>query len=194
MSNLLSFAEKELNLLNELIKKDGDTCIAEEFFPEILALVKKFGESGQSGGSAPYTAGTICKILKDLLSFTPVTPVMGTDNEWNDVCNDCYQNNRFSAVFKNKDNNKSYYLDAIVWKDQHGCCFSGTARLYDGTKISSHCYIKEFPYTPKTFYVDVVDKLTTDGDIAHFIKDESVMDEIVKYYNLNIITRNKNDW
>ena len=55
-------AEKELDIL---IKTTIDAIIR-DFIPEILALCEKFGESGQSGGSAPYTAKAISQAVEKL--------------------------------------------------------------------------------------------------------------------------------
>ena len=55
MSNTKNKAVVEFEILEKTVKD----AIISPFKDEILALVDKFGESGQSGGSAPYTAGAI---------------------------------------------------------------------------------------------------------------------------------------
>lgn len=51
MSNLIEYAERELEILDQ---KVPDSIVV-PFKKEILALVNAFGESGQSGASALYT-------------------------------------------------------------------------------------------------------------------------------------------
>jgi hypothetical protein len=53
MTNTQSHAKREL----EILFKTTPDAIIREFETEILALCEKFGQSGQSGGSAPFTAG-----------------------------------------------------------------------------------------------------------------------------------------
>lgn len=161
-SNTYSYAERELDILVKSATDPDNRPIIEPFIPEILALCEKFGKSGQSGGSAPYTASAIAQAVKKLMLQNPICGITGIDDEWNyirEVSEDdemMYQNNRCSALFKGK-SGKCWYLDAIVWKgDTKGesgndwDTFSGTVE-----GITSRQFIKEFPFTPKTFYIDV---------------------------------------
>jgi len=47
-----------------------DNAIIKPFAKEIEALVAKFNISGQSGGSAPYTAGALSQAIEKTLSAT----------------------------------------------------------------------------------------------------------------------------
>lgn len=155
--SIAQHAKKELDIL---VKTCGeDTPVIKEFIPEILQLCKKFGDSGQSGGSAPYVASAITQTIKKLLMFNPVCPIQGVDDEW--CCQDfdgknSAQNNRCSAVLKNNDG-KAYYLDAIVWQgEDEWDTFSGrVGGIYSRQFIS-------FPFEPKTFYIDVVKDYNTE--------------------------------
>jgi len=155
-SNLYDFAKSEID---HLIKTTPDAIIS-EFVPEMLSLIDKFGNSGQSGGSAGYTSSAITNALKTLMSFKPISPVTDTPEEWN-KCSlnpDTYQHKRCSAVFRDGDDSKAHYLDAIVWKgEEEYDTFTG--RVYVDDKdfelISSHQNVK-FPFTPKTFLIDVI--------------------------------------
>ena len=51
MTNTQSHAKRELDIL---IKSTPDAIIR-DFVPELLALCEAFGNSGQSGGSDPFT-------------------------------------------------------------------------------------------------------------------------------------------
>lgn len=190
-------AEIEFDILEA---KENDAIIL-PFKEEILALINKFMKSGQSGGSAPYTIGAIADAVKRLGLHQPLYGITGEDGEWT-VYNEKFevipianitkeeiiqikgdlkddritiQNNRLSSVFK--DEKGAYYLDAIVFEDDGIAFTSNSVKLKDGSTISSRQYIKEFPFFPKTFYVDVIEI-----DDESFIKNESQLDEIYDYY------------
>lgn len=183
------FAKKEIDLIIKSARAKNDTSLIEPFVPEMMSLIKKFGDSGQSGGSAPFTAGAIVGTLKKLLLQEPATPVTGEDDEWNDVSdisnqpeNTLYQNKRCYALFK--DNDGPYYVDAIVWKNQDGITWSGNALITpDGERISSSQFVKEFPFEPKTFVVDIEEKEIAPDDWEFHIKDQAQLDDVFKYYN-----------
>ena len=159
MTNTQKFAKRELDILAATVPD----AIITPFAKEILALCEKFGKSGQSGGSAPYTATAISKAVKKLLLQEPICDVTGHESEWFDVSEVCggnktYQNNRCSALFKDGIESKAHYLDAIVWKGvEEYDTFTG--RVYIDDKdfelIGSSQFVK-FPFKPKTFYIDVI--------------------------------------
>lgn len=152
MTNSQSHAKREL----EILAKTTPDAIVTPFTNEILALCEAFGKSGQSGGSAPYTASAISQAVKKLMMFETLAPLTGEESEWGTVADNVNQNNRESAVFKEK-NGKPYYLNAIVWKGDTEGESGNDWDTFTGTVagIRSRQYIKGFPFTPKTFYVDV---------------------------------------
>lgn len=178
MGELISFAKSELDYLLKMANEGpDDRPIIEDFVPEILSLIDKFGKSGQSGGSAPYYAYAISETIKKLCLFQPISPITGEDWEWNDVTDGLYQNRRCANLFKDK--HSAYYLDAIIFREESGCCFTGKVK-----GISSRQYIKGFPFEPKSFYVDV----TTSNSGIDYIKDKSQIEEVAEYYDMkNII-------
>jgi hypothetical protein len=196
MTNTQLHAQKELDILDATVPYATIT----PFRKEILALCEAFGNSGQSGGSAPYTASALSQAVKKLCLQQTISPLTGKDSEYNEVGTDMYQNNRESAVFKQKDG-RAYYLDAIVWKGDtwnsdhtrnDWDTFIGTIQ-----GISSRQFIKSFPFKPKTFYIDVTrekfdeskhnkaDAVTTglDGDVVYTIKDQKQLEEVFEYYD-----------
>lgn len=195
MTNTQSHARREL----ELLAKTTPDAIVTSFKKEILALCEAFGKSGQSGGSAPFTASAISQAVRTLMMFETLAPLTGEDDEWNDVTeiNDgqtMYQNNRDSRVFKNGDG-RAYFIEAIVFDGDIGGRFTGNGSVtHNGENIGSTQYIKSFPFTPKTFYVDVIDHRWKDkeetqpdpnGDWwTHTIKDESQLKEAFEYYSI----------
>lgn len=195
----MTHAEFELDLLEKKVEK----AIVAPFRDEILQLVNKVFSSGQSGGSIPYTASAVSDTVKKLLNQQNLYPITGEDWEWNDMSeyNDNklkYQNNRLPSIFKGEDN-KPYYLDAIVFQGEEEWdtfTSNGSVTLKDGSKLTSRQYIKEFPFTPKTFYIDVIshryDKIKETGELVpnpegdwweHDVKDESQLKEVFEYYD-----------
>lgn len=106
----------------------------------VLELIRVFGKQGHSGMSASYCIS----IFEKLARFEPLCPLTGADDEWNNVAEDMWQNNRCSHVFKGADG-RAYDIDARIFREPDGCCF---------TNYDSRVYIT-FPYTPAREYVDV---------------------------------------
>jgi len=125
MNNIRRHAEKELDILFNL--KPDHLLI--EFKEEILNLCEKFGNSGQSGGSAHYTASSLSNMIKKLCLFETVTPILDSDDEWVNIYDNIYQNKRCSGLFKDGKDGSPHYIDAIIKKDQNGNCWSGMAWL-----------------------------------------------------------------
>jgi len=193
-SNGLLKAEKELEILSKSCHGPNDRPILEPFYPEVLALVKKFSESGQSGGSAPFTAQVISSAVKKLCLHQPICPITGIDEEWQyGMCDGTYyQNLRLSSIFKETKEGKAYYLDAVIFQGEDRYdTFTGSVE-----DILSRQYIKSFPFEPKTFYIDVVKVpynkqihkenycvRCNDGDYVYSIKDRNQLIEVFNYYD-----------
>lgn len=158
MTNTQNFAKRELDIL---AATEPDAIVI-PFAKEILALCEAFDNSGQSGGSAPYTASAIAQTVKKLMLQEPICDVTGHENEWVEVseigedCSIMYKNSRCSALFKDGIDGKGYYLNAIAWKDNKDI-FTGNVYIDDKNfeLIGSSQFVK-FPFKPKTFYIDVV--------------------------------------
>lgn len=158
MTNTEIFAKNELDILSETIP---DSVII-PFKKEILSLCNTFGKSGQSGGSAPFTASALSDVIKNLLLQKPITDITGEDKEWIDISSmnngeKLYQNSRCYGLFKYS-NGKCSYNDAIIWQGENDWdTFTGKVYLDDENFeiIGSSQYVK-FPFKPKSFYVDVI--------------------------------------
>jgi len=199
--NLKSFAEQEFDIL----EKHMPGAVVLEFKDEILALINKFAESGQSGGSAPYVSKIISSVVGKLCMYIPITPVTGEDDEWIEFYSKenetWYQNKRCGKIFKNGIDDTPHYLDAIIFKEEDGHCFSGWADVPEeytekyGQEISYSQNIKSFPFEPKTFYIDVTSKEYADkeekeekaggGWWSHKIANIDQLEEVFEYYDLN---------
>jgi hypothetical protein len=200
MTNTYKFAKQELDILAATVPY----AIVTPFAKEILALCEAFGKSGQSGGSAPYTASAISQVVKNLLLHEPICDVTGHEYEWVDVSEymgqPIYQNVRCGGLFKYPDG-KCSYNDAIVWQGEEDWD-TFTGRVYINDKdfelVGSSQYVK-FPFKPKTFYIDVVRVPITKEEAErrnlHYIEDgfnecyytlvkePKQLDEVFKYYD-----------
>jgi hypothetical protein len=172
-NNYLKHFKKELEIL-EAGLAESDNLVIKDFIPEIESIAEKFSKQGHSGGSAPLYAATLSSTIKKVLLFKPLSPLTGEASEWGHTSHGVWQNNRLSRVFKNGENSQPYYLDAIVWSgEEEYDTFTG---VVEG--IRSRQYIK-LPFTPKTFYVDVVK--CDDG--VYKIKDRKQLKEVFEYYD-----------
>lgn len=156
MTQTRKHAELELSILG----KTTPDAVVLPFKNELLALCEAFGQSGQSGGSAPFVAIALAETLKKLCLQDPISPVTGHADEWGEVAPGVRQNMRCSALFidVNDSADKAYFLDAIIWKDVDGeSAFTGTVYKDARAKeeVRSRQFVR-FPFTPKKFYVDVV--------------------------------------
>lgn len=196
--------EREIQIMKKDLK-NGDELIIEDFIDNIRDIINTFSEQGHSGGSAPYYASLLSNTIKKTLNFEPLSPIMGTDDEWsNEIDDDLFQNIRLSSLFKNntqsksnkkrKISNKPYFLDAIIWQGEDKYdTFTGQVE-----DIASWQYIKGFPFTPKRFYIDVYNEkydenihknehYSKDDDGNKYvtrIKDRTQLKEVEKYYDM----------
>ena len=192
MTNTYNHAKNELDILTNISADLDNRPIIEQFKDEILAICEKFGNSGQSGGSAPYTATALANAIKSLCLFEPITPITGVDDEWFEVTHMSvgddsgiiFQNKREGSIFKDGVDGKPYYLDAIVWVDKNGHRWSGCATMPDGTQLLSRCEIKSFPFTPKTFCINVDDIEDPKDNWTFILRDEAQLTPVKDYYNL----------
>lgn len=186
-SGTYRYAKRELDILfaseNDLPKE-----LVENIKSDILELCENFGNAGHSN-STYYAAPAIAheeaarrfpnhlesresfeQLLNNLLLQQPISPLTGNDDEWVDVSDlgddkggIVYQNSRDGRVFKNADGT-AWFLEAISWVESiegERVGINGAARGKDGTVFQSHWKIKEFPFEPKKFEIDVI---TFDGD------------------------------
>jgi hypothetical protein len=187
---LIEHAKLELEL-SGLFNEEGD------FYEgatgkAVMELIEVFDKQGHSGMSAPI----IADLFKRLANYEPLQPITGKDEEWGDVRDlgngvPWYQNKRCSALFKDGKDGKPYYIDAIVKRDQKGICWSGMAWLSEedyksgdrSKMVGKRGYIKSFPFTPKTFYIDVKDVEVAEDDWESFVVDPSQIEEVWEYYD-----------
>lgn len=141
MTNIETYAIDELTRIG--MYNSGDE-MNDAMCEHILKMVNVFDEEGHSGFSANYAIN----ILQKLLRLEPLSPLTGEDDEWK-LCEysegETYQNKRLSRVFKEGKDGQAYDIRGKVFVEPDGCAY---------TSRDSRVYI-EFPYTPKTEYVNV---------------------------------------
>jgi len=194
MSNTMKHFDRELKIMQDKLE-EGDKLIIQDYIPSIRKILKICVGQGHSGMSIHPYANAMGRTIKNAMLMQPLSPITGDDSEWTEVGEtipDTSQNKRCSAVFKTNKTGKSHYLDAVVFQgeDKHD---SFTGQVED---IRSRQYVK-FPFTPKTFYINVVRekyaeskhgnkaKATScgDGDYVYFIKDRKQLEEVFEYYD-----------
>ena len=106
---------------------------------ELLAVLSHQGHSGSSIGFA-------VQFFSAMARFKPWGPLTGDDSEWAESydIDGTQQNIRCSHVFRDADG-KAYDSTGRVFREPNGICY---------TNRDSRVFI-EFPYEPKTEYVDV---------------------------------------
>lgn len=134
-SGLTTFAERELRAVGLFDPgSDYDGMIGEA----VLELVKVFSKQGHSGFSAHLCLDVFAKVA----AFKPLAPLTGETDEWQEVADGVYQNNRCSRVFK--EDGEAYDIDGIIWRDPDGATY---------TNFKSRVPVT-FPYTPTQQVLD----------------------------------------
>ena len=171
MNNYREHAIREFEFVGWTENGKFKDSMQELICTQVLELLDLFAEHGHSGSSHSYALD----LFSDLAKFKPISPLSGADIEWSKTIDDegTVQNKRLSSVFKRKDGT-AYYLDAIIWKSEKGGTWCGNAG-----DISSRQNIS-FPFTPKTFYIDVKE----DNEGNFIIKDKIQLEAVKEYYNL----------
>jgi len=182
---LVDHAKTELEIAG-LLSEEGD------FYggmtgKAVLELMKVFSKQGHSGMSAPIVAD----LFQKLANYEPLGPITGKDEEWGDI-NDYgdghpnQQNQREYGLFKYTDG-KVTYNSAIIKRCPNGITWNGSLYLtredaINNTNRISSIEIKGFPFTPKTFYIDVLEEEIEKDDWIMWCKDPSQLDEVWEYY------------
>lgn len=130
MGNLHDHAVRELDRV-----RAGESLYGDLLPNAILEMVDTFADQNHSGMSA----GIVIEALNKLLRFEPLAPLTGEDDEWVEVGEGTWQNNRCSRVFKDADG-RTYDISGRVFVDKDGMAWTGKDSRVDVT----------FPYTPTT--------------------------------------------
>ena len=152
----------------------------------VMELIKVFANQGHSGMSA----GIVSSLFNKLAKYEPLQPVTGRDEEWVEAFNDSngqpvLQNKRCSAMFKHADGRVTYN-DAIIKRCLNGTSWTGPLFLTKEDSINNvnqiKVEVKEFPFTPRTFYIDVLEEEIAKDDWIMWVADPKQLDEVFEYY------------
>ena len=143
-SNLVSYAERELDLVYPTNKSDFYGGLTAKSAMDLVSLFSLQGHSGMS-------ASVVNSIVTRLYQYLPLTPLTGKDNEWTLVDGNTltHQNKRCAHVFKSRLGNShlptadetlyAYDSEFFVFDEgKEGGMFSS----YDCRKVIT------FPYYP----------------------------------------------
>lgn len=111
MSTLVDYAKEELKRIGMI---DSGEPYNDAVAKAILDLIELFASQGHSGFTAPYTVNA----FKRLAMYKPLSPLTGEDSEWSEVGSGCYQNKRYSAVFK--EDGKAHNIEGKMFTDDNG--------------------------------------------------------------------------
>ena len=181
---LVDHAQTELQMMG-LFEEKGD------FYggmtgKAVMELMEVFSKQGHSGMSA----GIVADLFHKLANYEPLQPITGKDEEWNE-CNHgdapYWQNKRESGLFKQADGRVTYN-SALIKRCPNGVTWSGPCYLTredainNTNRFHSSLEIKGFPFTPKTFYIDVLEEEVAPDDWIMWVKDPSQLNEVWEYY------------
>ena len=181
---LVDHAQTELQMMG-LFEEKGD------FYggmtgKAVMELMEVFAKQGHSGMSA----GIVADLFHKLANYKPLQPITGKDEEWGllDYGDDLkYQNKRESGLFKQADGRVTYN-SALIKRCPNGVTWSGPCYLTredainNTNRFHSSLEIKGFPFTPKTFYIDVLEEEVAPDDWIMWVKDPSQLNEVWEYY------------
>lgn len=135
-STLMEYAKKEFSI----IEACPDNTVVSRYVLAVIEINEK------------YKITKSCRLLADKLiekleNRIPISPLLGTSEEWLDIGKDYLVNTRFDRVIKDKTTGKCYYRDAVRFINYN----SG----FEVDGVTCKQEIKRFPFNPEIFDVDV---------------------------------------
>ncbi len=181
--SLKEHAKLELEMAGYL---DKDSDYEGMIGDAVMELMEVFSKQGHSGASAPIVA----RLFNKLANYEPLQPITGKDEEWGEPDDwgqgPIWQNKRMGSIFKHEDGTVTYN-SAIIKRCPNGFTWSGPLYLTREDAINSdnkfRVKLKGFPFTPKTFYIDVIEEEIEKDDWIMWVKDPKQLDEVLEYYD-----------
>lgn len=167
---------------------DEDSDYGGALGESVMELIGVFAKQGHSGMSASM----VRELFTKLANYEPLLPITGKDEEWVDVTSfsdgqTFFQNIRNTALFKDGEG-KVTTVYAIVKRSPDGTTWTGPFyptredAINNVNRLNSTQEIKGFPFTPKTFYIDVLEEEIEKGNWISWCKYPSQLDEVWEYY------------
>jgi len=175
-SNFIMHAEREFKRAGyEPLDSEQENGPNKWIQENVMELLQVFASQGHSGSSAPFCVN----MFQKLASYKLLGPVNSAEEfDFRDEEGRSRQSKTISAVFQ--DERGEYYIDAVVLNTKTGGWHGNAEHL----GIPRHIYIK-YPFTPKTFYIDVVEKEVAKDDWEFTeLVDPSQLDALKEYYDL----------
>lgn len=146
------YADRELRLANNI------TAEKKKFIMNLISQMEETTSTSQV---------EIAKIVNRLMDYKPLTPLEGTDEEWEKVDeyiedeSATYQNKRYFSVFKRGKNGKAYNISARIFSTDGGKSWHFIER--ESREYISFPY--EVPNVPRKVIVKYIDADT--GEIVN---------------------------
>lgn len=121
-SYMIEYAKREMRIAwgEDYAKDPMQKMIADN----VLELLQVVADQGHTNHTVKYMLG----VFNRLVNYKPLTPLTGDDDEWEHFVwldADEEQNKRYGAVFRhNHDNSTAYNIEAVLFKDNEGFCYS----------------------------------------------------------------------
>lgn len=192
MSQYIKYFKNEMKYLKKYYVDKETRELFTAYEKPILELLEVATEQGVSGSAADYIYPKLTELIKNAFSFKPFVPINEGEEEFYYISEDEHtvaQSARVSALFRDGERGKAYYLDAIVWymieTDENGNEYAeGFSGHVQG--IAAHKCIK-YPFVPRTFYIEVMEK---NGE---YIITERGKEELRKAYDYYLPTDKKDE-
>lgn len=119
-SNVLEFARSELKFAGLF---DEDSDYGGMLGDAVMNLLKEHEKEGHSG----FSNAMVVDLFSKLATFTPLTPLSGSDDEWGDDVDGLgmQQNVRDSRVFRSPERG-AWTLDAVAFREPSGATYTSS--------------------------------------------------------------------
>ena len=127
--SLVEHAKSEFKLAGWL---EDDDDMQKQICNDLLELLETFSKQGHSGMSANY----LLSYFDRLARFHTITPLTGSDDEWDEVDNGndgiMYQNKRDPSVFK-EENGKAFWVEGKIFREPDGSTYTSGESIVEIT-------------------------------------------------------------
>jgi hypothetical protein len=179
MSNLLAHADREFAITIRNMKADpendaGDIEMQEHMHENVREILEVVSRQGHTGFSINF----LFQMVQKVGMFEPLSPILGTDDEWVDVANisggqSLWQNARCGHVFRDGDSQAYDSTGRII------VCEDGQTV----TNFQSRMPIT-FPYVPKRVYAPHDEDRSRFESAGIVTGDYATADEVRELYKV----------
>ena len=187
-TKLQIYAENEFKLLikqQETLTENERLCVDVKNYQRAFELISEaFSKEGASGGSAPYQIATLLNLLRDYLSWHPLTPITFEDDQFNDVEGELKQHKRAFQIFKDE-NGVVFNSQGIVFNDvENNHNFNGGVKCGDSI-LTSRLRIEKDALTPKELRPIVINVKKENDGYEVVDTDEKLIEFVIKNHYIS---------